>query len=76
MGAGGGAGHCNNQFSDPTVNADFNGGNGGGLILINSNYISGNNKKIISKGDSAYETNITNSMYRTMAWVVEVQEEQ
>ncbi len=61
MGGAGGAGHCNNQFSDPTVNADYNGGNGGGLIIINSNYIAGNNKKIISKGDNAYETNVTNS---------------
>ena len=61
MGGGGGAGHCNNQYDGPTANADFNGGNGGGIIIINSDYIKNNNKNIISKGDSAYELNITNS---------------
>jgi len=47
-----------------------------GLILINSNYISGNNKKIISKGDSAYETNINQFYVSHDGMVVEVQEEQ
>lgn len=55
MGGGGGAGHCNNQFDDPSVNADYNGGNGGGLVIINSEYVKNNNYKIISKGDSAYQ---------------------
>jgi len=55
MGGAGGAGHCNNQFDDPTVNADYNGGNGGALIIINADYIKNNSKKIISKGDSAYQ---------------------
>ncbi len=55
MGGAGGAGHCNNQFDDPTFNADYNGGNGGGLIIVNADYIKGNSKQIISKGDSAYQ---------------------
>ncbi|NOT52318.1 MAG: PKD domain-containing protein [Chitinophagaceae bacterium] len=55
MGGGGGAGHCNNQFDDPTFNADYNGGNGGGLVIINADYIKNNSRKIISKGDSAYQ---------------------
>jgi gliding motility-associated-like protein len=55
MGGGGGAGHCNNQFDDPSFNADYNGGNGGGLVIINTNYLKNNNRKIISKGDSAYQ---------------------
>ncbi|MEP7238098.1 MAG: gliding motility-associated C-terminal domain-containing protein [Ferruginibacter sp.] len=55
MGGGGGAGHCNNQYDDPAFNADYNGGNGGGLVIINTDYIKNNNKKIISKGDSAYQ---------------------
>ena len=61
MGGGGGAGHCNNQFDNPAVNANFNGGSGGGLIIINADYIKNNSGKIISKGDSAYQLNITNS---------------
>lgn len=61
MGGAGGAGHCNNQYDGPTENADFNGGNGGAIIIINSDFLKNNNKKIISKGDSAYELNITNS---------------
>ena len=62
MGGGGGAGHCNNQYDGPGQNADYNGGNGGGLIIISSNYIKNtNNQKIISKGDSAYELNLPNS---------------
>lgn len=55
MGGAGGAGHCNNQYDDPAFNADYNGGNGGGIIIINTNYLKNNNKKIISKGDSAYQ---------------------
>lgn len=61
LGGGGGAGHCNNQFDNPAVNADFNGGNGGGIVLISANYLKNNNKKITAKGDKAYELNITNS---------------
>ena len=61
MGGAGGAGHSNNQFYNPAENADFNGGNGGGIIIINSDHIKNNNHKIISKGDSAYELNIPNS---------------
>jgi gliding motility-associated-like protein len=57
LAGGGGAGHCNNGFSDPTVNTDFNGGNGGGLVIISSNFIEGNNKNILANGDTAYELN-------------------
>ena len=55
LAGGGGAGHCNNGFADPSVNTDFDGGNGGGLVIISSNYLTGNNKSIISNGDTAYE---------------------
>ena len=61
MGGGGGAGHCNNQYDDPTANADYNGGNGGCIIIINANYIKNNSRKIISNGDKAYQLNVTNS---------------
>ncbi len=59
LGGGGGAGHCNNGFSAPLSNTNYDGGNGGGIILINANYIKGNNKSITAKGDSAYELNST-----------------
>ena len=59
LGAGGGAGHCNNGFSNPSANTNFNGGNGGGIVLINSNRIAGNNFTVFAKGDSAYELNGT-----------------
>ena len=55
MGGGGGAGHCNNQFDDPSFNADYNGGNGGAIVIINAAFLKNNNKKIISRGDSAYQ---------------------
>ncbi len=57
MGGGGGAGHCNNGFSTPGENTNYNGGNGGGIVLINANTITGNNYAIVSRGDSAFERN-------------------
>jgi gliding motility-associated-like protein len=61
LGGAGGAGHCNNQFDDLTAIADFNGGNGGGIVLVSARYIKNNNKKITAKGEKAYELNVTNS---------------
>jgi len=57
MGGGGGAGHCNNGFVTPTENTNYNGGNGGGIVLISANTITANNYSIISRGDSAFERN-------------------
>jgi gliding motility-associated-like protein len=57
LGGGGGAGHCNNGWVSPSANTNYNGGNGGGMVLINANSISGNNFSILAKGDSAYELN-------------------
>jgi gliding motility-associated-like protein len=59
LGGGGGAGHCNNGFSNPSANTNYNGGNGGGIVLIKTNYLAGNSFSIIAKGDSAYELNST-----------------
>jgi len=55
LGGAGGAGHCNNGFSDLSVNTDFDGGNGGGMVLIAAPVISGENNSVISNGDNAYE---------------------
>ena len=57
MGGGGGAGHCNNGFVTPSENTNYNGGNGGGIVLITANTIIGNNYAIVAKGDSAFERN-------------------
>ena len=59
LGGGGGAGHCNNGFVAPASNTNYDGGNGGGIVIINTNRLIGNNQRIISKGDSAYELNST-----------------
>ena len=50
LGGGGGAGDAN----DPNGSASFNpdGGNGGGLIIIKSNYIRSNTFSIIANGDN------------------------
>lgn len=58
LAGGGGAGHCNNGFLAPSLNTNTNGGRGGGIAIISSNFIEGNNYSIIAKGDSAYEMNI------------------
>ncbi len=55
LGGAGGAGHCNNGFDDLLTNTDFDGGNGGGMVLISAPVISGNGNSIISNGDKAYE---------------------
>ncbi len=55
LGSGGGAGHCNNGFSSPTSNTNFDGGNGGGMVILISNYLEGNGNSIKALGDSAYE---------------------
>ena len=55
LGGAGGAGHCNNGFDDLLTNTDFDGGNGGGMVLIAAPVISGNGNSIIANGDKAYE---------------------
>jgi len=55
LAGGGGAGHCNNGFEDPSANTDFNGGNGGGIVIISSNYIAGNSRAVKAMGNAAYE---------------------
>ena len=50
LGGGGGAGHCDNI---PGFNP--NGGNGGGIIIIQSNFIKVNSNKVISDGSGAIE---------------------
>lgn len=57
LGSGGGAGNCNNGFYNYAANTDFNGGNGGGIIIIKSQNFEANGYSIVSKGDSAYELN-------------------
>jgi gliding motility-associated-like protein len=59
LGGGGGAGHCNNQYDGPTLNANFNGGNGGGIVIIKSNSLIANSFSIKSDGNTAYELNNT-----------------
>lgn len=46
LGGGGGAGHCNN------LGFNSDGGNGGGIIIINCNQLITNNHDIISNGDN------------------------
>jgi gliding motility-associated-like protein len=58
LGSGGGAGHCNNGFATPTINTNFDGGNGGGIVLITTNTIINNGYSMYAQGDSAYEINI------------------
>lgn len=57
LGGGGGAGHCNNGFVAPASNTNFDGGRGGGIIIVKADVLRGFNNQIISKGDSAYELN-------------------
>jgi len=50
LGGGGGAGHCNNPNG---VNMD--GGNGGGIIIIQTSFIKTNNFSINDTGDNAFQ---------------------
>jgi|GEM_PF-650326 len=52
LGSGGGAGQANNG-------SDASGANGGGIVIISANFLSGNNNTIISNGGNAIECNTT-----------------
>jgi len=50
LGGGGGAGHCDNL---PGFNSE--GGNGGGIIIVQTNFLKANNNAVISNGASGAE---------------------
>ena len=56
LGSGGGAGQSNNGYINLTANLNFSGANGGGIIIVNSNYIRSNGFAFVSSGDEPYST--------------------
>lgn len=60
LGGGGGAGHCNNGFINPNRIFNFNGANGGGLIIISAQKIINNGASINASGDDAIEVKQAN----------------